>query len=77
MSSKLPQIKAKEVVKDIQEIINSSTNPDFHLQIAATYLAVGQRAKSIQEIKLAIKLKPDFKKTGEHFISEILAGRNP
>ncbi len=63
--------------KDIQNIINSSTNSDFHLQVAAAYLAVGQRAKSIEELKLVIKLKPEFKQTGERFISEIRAGRNP
>ena len=52
-------------------------NPQFHISLAASYLAAGQRTQSIGELKVAIKLNPAFKETGEHFISEIRAGRNP
>ncbi len=53
------------------------TNPQAHISLAASYLANKQRSKAIDELRVAIQLNPAFKDNGEHFISEIQAGRNP
>jgi tetratricopeptide (TPR) repeat protein len=47
------------------------------LQFAATYLAAGQRAKSVAVIREVIAIDPTFKEQGEYYIKEIEAGRNP
>ncbi len=52
-------------------------NSQFHISLAASYLGNKQRAKAIEELRVAIRLNPSFKQSGEHFISEIQAGRNP
>lgn len=52
-------------------------NPQYHVSLAASYLANNQRAKAVEELRVAINLNPEFKTNGEHFINEILAGRNP
>ncbi len=52
-------------------------NSQFHISLAASYLGNKQRSKAIEELRVAIKLNPAFKTNGEHFISEIQAGRNP
>jgi len=52
-------------------------NSDFHTALASSYLGVGERAKAVEELRIAIKLNPAFKETGEKYISEILAGKNP
>ncbi len=58
-------------------IAADSNNYQFHVSLAAAYLASGQRSKSIAELRTAIQLNPAFKATGENFISEIQAGKNP
>jgi len=52
-------------------------NPQFHVSLAAAYLAAGQRQNAIEELQITIELSPDFKAQGEYYISEIRAGRNP
>lgn len=52
-------------------------NAQFHISLAASYLANGQRSKAVEELRIAITISPEFKVNGEHFISEIQAGRNP
>ncbi|MEK9185990.1 MAG: tetratricopeptide repeat protein, partial [Patescibacteria group bacterium] len=48
-----------------------------YIGLGATYLTVGQRAKSIEAIQKAIELDSSFKEQGEYYIREIRAGRNP
>ena len=52
-------------------------NPQAHVSLAAAYLASGNRSSAVASLQKAIELNPDFKKQGEHYISEIRAGRNP
>ena len=60
-----------------KKLLKDPNNPQLHLSLAASLLANGQRAASIDELRVVIKLKPEFKVTAEHYISEIQAGRNP
>ena len=56
---------------------NNPENPQLRLTLAAAYLKIGERDKSVAEIREVIKLYPDFKAQGEFYIKEIQAGRNP
>lgn len=60
-----------------KKIEKDPNNPQFHISLAASYLANKQRSKAIDELRTAIKINPSFKEQGEHFIREIQAGRNP
>jgi O-antigen ligase/tetratricopeptide (TPR) repeat protein len=66
-------------VRDIwlELLKQSPKNPQYHVNLAATYLKLGQRSKSIQELEKAIELNPQFKENGQYLINEIKAGRNP
>ena len=60
--------------------IRAAENPaDFQnwVSLAAAYLNVGERTKSIETLQQAIKINSNFKSEGERYISEIRAGRNP
>lgn len=66
-------------VKELWQIIIAE-NPDnaqYHVNLAATYLRLGERENSIKELEKTIELNPSFKQQGEYFINEIKAGRNP
>lgn len=52
-------------------------NFQYHVNLAATYLHIGEREKSVFELQTAIALDPQFQKQGEYYINEIKAGRNP
>ncbi|MEK7598969.1 MAG: O-antigen ligase family protein [Patescibacteria group bacterium] len=52
-------------------------NSQYHVNLAATFLKLGERKKSVQELEKAIELNPQFKENGEFLINEIKAGRNP
>lgn len=52
-------------------------NPQYHLSLASAYIKLKQRANAIAEIQKAIDLAPEFKETGEYYIKEIQAGRDP
>jgi O-antigen ligase/tetratricopeptide (TPR) repeat protein len=67
---KVIEIWKKKIEKD-------PNNPQFHISLAASYLGNKQRSLAISELRVAIKMNPAFKEQGEHFISEIQAGRNP
>ena len=58
-------------------IRQNPNNPQYHVNLAATYLQLGERAKSIQKLERAIELNPQFKEIGQNLINEIKAGRNP
>lgn len=58
-------------------IASDPNNPQYHVYLAATYLADKQRDKSIAELKKAAELNPAFKEQAEFYIKEIRAGRNP
>ncbi|MBI3632278.1 MAG: O-antigen ligase family protein [Candidatus Vogelbacteria bacterium] len=60
-----------------KRLVSDPNNPQLHLSLAASLLANNQRSAAITELETVIQLKPDFKVTGEHYISEIRAGRNP
>ena len=66
-------------VRDAWElrVERNPSNTQYHLALAATYLKLEERQKSIEEIQKVIDLNPDFKDQGEYLISEIKAGRNP
>lgn len=49
----------------------------YRLNLAATYMELGQSQEAIKELQKAIEINPQFKELGERFISEIRAGRNP
>lgn len=52
-------------------------NPQMYLGLAATYLGLNERERSIEAIQKVIELDPNFKEQGEYYINEIRAGRNP
>jgi len=52
-------------------------SPQLHVSLAASYLATGERAKAVAELKKAIELDSAFKDQGQYYIDEIQAGRNP
>ncbi len=58
-------------------IARDPKNPQNHLSLAATYLAMGERARAIAQIQQAIKLNPDLKAQGQYYIQQIQAGKNP
>ena len=52
-------------------------NAQYHVNLAATYMQLGERQNAITELQKAIEINPQFKAQGEQFIEEIRAGRNP
>lgn len=53
------------------------TNAQYRVNLAASYLEIGEREKSIEQLQKAIELEPKFKQQGEYYINEIRSGRNP
>ncbi|MBU1159993.1 O-antigen ligase family protein [Patescibacteria group bacterium] len=53
------------------------TNAQYRVNLAASYLEIGERGKCIEQLQKAIELEPKFKEQGEYYINEIRAGRNP
>lgn len=53
------------------------TDLQTRVSLAAGYLAAGNRPAAVQVLRDAIAIDPSFKETGEKFISDIQAGRNP
>ena len=68
-----------EKVKELWEavIAKNPDNAQLHVNLAATYLKIGDRVNAVKELQKAIELNPQFKDKGEYFIQEIQAGRNP
>ena len=52
-------------------------NAQYHVNLAATYMQLGERQNAIGALQKAIEINPAFKAQGERFIEEIRAGRNP
>lgn len=70
----------KEIAKIFEErLVIEPTNYNFHLSLAATYMALGRRNDAVKELEAVIEFAPDdnTKKQAEFYISEIKAGRNP
>lgn len=59
------------------KISNDPNNPQTYMSLAGLYLKMNKRTEAIAQIKKVIELAPDFKTTGEFYINEILAGRDP
>jgi tetratricopeptide (TPR) repeat protein len=59
------------------KISNDPNNPQTYMSLAGLYLKMNRKNEAITQIKKVIELAPDFKKTGEFYINEILAGRDP
>ena len=82
-------IQAFVAVKDYETVINiwkgrilkaqetGADNAQFHVSLAAAYLASEQRTKAIAELEKAAELNPEFKAQADYYIGEIRAGRNP
>ena len=68
-----------EKVKDTWlALVNSDpSNAQYHVSLAASYMALDMNKEAIAEIEKAIELKPEFKQQGEYYIKEIKAGRKP
>src|SRR3989344_2302994 len=66
-------------VKDIWLLFikNDPQNAQYRVNLAATYMQLGERQNAIKELQKAIEINPQFKAQGEQFIEEIKAGRNP
>lgn len=66
-------------VLKIWQIRTDKSPGDFQnwVSLAAAYLNVGNRQKSIETLQKAITVNPGFKSEGEYYIGEIRAGRNP
>ncbi len=56
---------------------NDPNNGQYHVNLAATYLPMGNRSGAIEELQKAIEIEPKFNDQGEYYINEIRAGRNP
>ncbi|KKT57818.1 MAG: Tetratricopeptide TPR_1 repeat-containing protein [Candidatus Giovannonibacteria bacterium GW2011_GWC2_44_9] len=52
-------------------------NAQYRVNLAATFMQLGERQNAIKELQKAIEINPQFKEQGEQFIEEIKAGRNP
>lgn len=52
-------------------------NPQVYMSLAGLYLQLNRRTEAIAQIRKVMELAPDFKATGEFYISEIQAGRDP
>ncbi|MCF7865665.1 MAG: O-antigen ligase family protein [Candidatus Pacebacteria bacterium] len=59
------------------KIASDPNNPQTYMSLAGLYLKMNKRTEAIAQIKKVIELSPDFKATGEFYINEILAGRDP
>ncbi|MEK7555844.1 MAG: O-antigen ligase family protein [Patescibacteria group bacterium] len=82
-------IQAFAAVKDYETVINiwkerilkaqtaGADNAQFHVSLAAAYLANEERTKAIAELEKATELNPEFKAQADYYIGEIRAGRNP
>jgi O-antigen ligase/tetratricopeptide (TPR) repeat protein len=60
-----------------KKIEANPTNHQYHIFLSASYLADGQRSKSIEELKKAAELNPAFAPQAEIYIKDIRAGRTP
>lgn len=60
-----------------KKIAANPNDPQSHMSLAGLYLQMGRRADAVNEIRKVIELAPDFKDTGEYYIKEIQAGRDP
>ena len=58
-------------------IAKDPENAQYHVNLAATYMQLGERQNAVMELQKAIEINPQFKAQGEQFIEEIKAGRNP
>src|SRR3989344_2397318 len=58
-------------------IAKDPENAQYHVNLAATYMQLGERQNAVMELQKAIEINPQFKAQGEQFIEEIRAGRNP
>lgn len=61
----------------LEFIKNEPNKAQYHINLGATYMELGEPNKAIAELKRAIELDTGFKASGEYFINEIMAGRNP
>mgnify|MGYP001562311072 CR=1 FL=1 len=61
----------------LKKVERTPDNWEFRSGLAASYLATGQRQKSIDELRQAEEINPAFKKDADFLINEIRAGRNP
>ncbi len=59
------------------QLKNNPNDPQTLLTLAATYLQIGDRVRSVELIKRIIEINPGFKAQGDYYIQEIEAGRNP
>lgn len=59
------------------KIASDPSNGQAYMSLAGLYLKMGRKAEAIAQIRKVIELVPDFKATGEFYISEINAGRDP
>jgi len=67
-----------EGVALIQKQVQLTPNdPKIRFRLAAGYLSLGQRTKSIETLREAAKLFPEAKADADFYIKEIQAGRNP
>ncbi len=67
-----------EAVKLLERQVSLVPNDaQVRFRLAAGYLSLGQRVKSVEVLKEAAKLFPETKERADYFIKEIQAGRNP
>ncbi|MBU1091928.1 O-antigen ligase family protein [Patescibacteria group bacterium] len=68
-----------EKVRDIWLLFieQDPANAQHHVNLAATYLKLGEKELSISELEKAMELNPGFKEQAEYYINEIKEGRNP
>ncbi len=60
--------------------LKTETNPNVMqnwVSLAAAYLSVGERAKSIEALEKAVTVNPDFRAEADKYISDIKSGLNP
>lgn len=67
--------KVIEIAK--KRIALDSYNIQHRITLAAAYLNIDSRQNAINALEEAIAISPSFKETGEYYIAEIKAGRNP
>jgi tetratricopeptide (TPR) repeat protein len=78
----LSTLLEKKLYSEIAEIAqlkiaSDPNNPQIYMSLAGLYLKMNRREDAIAQIRKVIELAPDFKATGEFYISEIRAGRDP
>lgn len=78
-------LSAYYVAGNYSEVINllgirisaNPNNAEFRFNLAAIYFEIGEKTKSVEQLKKVAEIDPRLKQQTDYLITEIQAGRNP